>query len=118
MGNTGYAYDAVGDLLTIHYPCSPDVTVQYDALNRVANMVDAAGTSKYSYTAMSQLLTGDGPFAIAQLVGGHVTQAPSAAGASLVPGSGSQPGGTTGQPAARSAALPGYGGSWTGRSER
>src|SRR5487761_1980920 len=61
-GNTGYAYDAVGNLLTINYPSSPDVTFQYDALNRVTNMVDAAGTTKYSYTAVNQVLTEDGPF--------------------------------------------------------
>ena len=48
--------------MTINYPSSPDVTFQYDALNRVTNMVDAAGTTKYSYTAVNQVLTEDGPF--------------------------------------------------------
>ncbi len=60
---TGTTNDALGNLLTINYPSSPAVTVAYDALNRVTNMVDAAGTTHYGYTAMSQLLTEDGPFA-------------------------------------------------------
>jgi len=32
-------------------------------LNRMTNMVDASGTTKYTYTAGNQLLTEDGPFA-------------------------------------------------------
>ncbi len=39
------------------------ITFQYDWLNLVANMVDLAGTTKYSYTAGNQLLAEDGPFA-------------------------------------------------------
>jgi hypothetical protein len=39
------------------------VTLQYDLLNRVTNMVDAVGTARYAYTAGNQLLTEDGPFA-------------------------------------------------------
>ena len=62
-GNTAYAYDFVGNLTNINYPASPDVTLQYDWLNRLTNMVDAAGTTKYTYTAGNQLLTEDGPFA-------------------------------------------------------
>ena len=62
-GNTGYAYDFVGNLTNINYPTSPDVTLQYDWLDRLTNMVDAAGTSKYAYTAGNQLLSEDGPFA-------------------------------------------------------
>ena len=42
---------------------SPDVTFQYDWLSRLTNMVDASGTNKYTYTAGSQILTEDGPFA-------------------------------------------------------
>jgi RHS repeat-associated protein len=61
-GNTAYAYDCVGNLTNINYPVSPDVTLQYDWLNRVTNMIDAAGTTKYTYTAANQLLTEDGPF--------------------------------------------------------
>ena len=62
-GNTGYGYDAVGNLTSINYPASTDVALQYDWLNRLTNMVDAAGTTKYVYTAGNQLLSEDGPFA-------------------------------------------------------
>ena len=34
----------------------------YDALNRMTNMVDAVGTTRYTYDAAGQLLTEDGPF--------------------------------------------------------
>jgi RHS repeat-associated protein len=62
-GNTGYLYDDVGNLTRIDYPSSTDVSFRYDCLNRVSNMVDAVGTTIYSYTAGNQLLTEDGPFA-------------------------------------------------------
>jgi len=38
------------------------VTLQYDWLNRLTNMVDASGTTKYAYTAGGLLWTEDGPF--------------------------------------------------------
>jgi YD repeat-containing protein len=38
------------------------VKFQYDPLNRVTNMVDAAGTTKYAYTAGGFLWTEDGPW--------------------------------------------------------
>lgn len=44
-GNTGYSYDAAGNLTGINYPSSPDVTMQYDANNRLISMTDAAGTT-------------------------------------------------------------------------
>jgi len=62
-GSTYYTNDAVGNLTYVRYPTSPSVTLKYDALNRLTNMVDAAGTTKYTYTAGNQLLTEDGPFA-------------------------------------------------------
>jgi YD repeat-containing protein len=62
-GNTYYTYDAIGNLTFVNYPISPDVTFQYDWLNRLTNMVDAVGTNRYTYTAAGQLLTEDGPFA-------------------------------------------------------
>ena len=49
-GNTGYTYDWVGNLTNINYPNSPDVRFQYDGLNRVTNMVDAAGTTVCAVT--------------------------------------------------------------------
>jgi len=62
-GTTYYTNDAVGNLIFINYPSSPDVTLQYDALNRVTNMVDGVGTTLYTYTSGGQLFTEDGPFA-------------------------------------------------------
>ncbi len=62
-GTTYYTNDAVGNLTKVNYPTSPDVTLAYDPLNRVTNMVDAAGTTKYTYTVGGQLYTEDGPFA-------------------------------------------------------
>ena len=54
----------MGNLTNVNYPSSPDLSFQYDApLNRLTNRVDAAGTTKYIYTAGNQLLAEDGPFA-------------------------------------------------------
>ncbi len=39
----------------------PDITLAYDALNRLTNMVDAAGSSKYTYYAGGLLATEDLP---------------------------------------------------------
>jgi RHS repeat-associated protein len=57
MGATTYAYDNVGNLKAIYYPHSPSQTYSHDSLNRLTNMVDAAGTTKYTYTAGNQLWT-------------------------------------------------------------
>jgi RHS repeat-associated protein len=62
-GTTFYTNDAVGNLTFIQYPVSPSVSFQYDPLNRLTNMVDAVGTTVYSYTGGGQLFTEDGPFA-------------------------------------------------------
>jgi len=63
-GDTKYSYDAVGNLTLVDYPSgTADVTFAYDWLNRVTNMVDAAGTTKYAYSAGGQLWTEDGPWA-------------------------------------------------------
>ena len=61
--NTVYAYDPVGNLTNINYPSSTDVVLRYDPLNRVTNMVDAVGTTKFTYAPGGQLWTEDGPFA-------------------------------------------------------
>jgi RHS repeat-associated protein len=58
-GNTYYAYDAAGNLTNVAYPVSPANSFTYDALNRLTNMVDAAGTSGYSFDAASQILSED-----------------------------------------------------------
>ena len=53
-GNTGYAYDSVGNLTAILYPQS-SILYSYDADNRLTNMVDAVGTTAFSYTGAGQL---------------------------------------------------------------
>jgi RHS repeat-associated protein len=60
--DTKYKYDLVGNLTNIDYAISTDVRFQYDALNRVTTMVDAAGTTTYSYAAGGQLWTEDSPW--------------------------------------------------------
>jgi RHS repeat-associated protein len=62
-GNTVFAYDAVGNLLTTTFPISPAITFQYDALNRVTNRTDASGTTVYTYDNVGALITEDGPWA-------------------------------------------------------
>src|SRR5437867_3552981 len=52
----------------------PDVAFQYDWLNRLTNMVDAAGTTKYTYTAGNQLRTEDGPFASDTVTNGYLNR--------------------------------------------
>ncbi len=61
-GNTGYAYDSGGSLVTVNYPSSTDLSYSHDALGRLTNMVDAVGTTKYTY-ANGLLATEDGPWA-------------------------------------------------------
>jgi len=60
--NTFYAYDAAGNLTNIDYQVSPDIRMQYDANNRLTNMVDAVGTTRYTYTAFGALQSEDGPW--------------------------------------------------------
>src|SRR5207247_736932 len=62
-GNTAYTYDNVGNLTFVNYPSSTDITRSYDALNRMTNMVDSAGTTKFTYYAGGLLWTEDGPWA-------------------------------------------------------
>ena len=59
---TYYAYDTVGNLTAVNYPISPNITLSYDAANRLTNMVDAVGTTKFGYTAASLLQSEDGPW--------------------------------------------------------
>jgi RHS repeat-associated protein len=63
-GDTFYGYDAVGNLLSVDYPGSVmDIALLYDKLDRLTNVVDAIGTTKFSYTAGHQLAVEDGPWA-------------------------------------------------------
>jgi RHS repeat-associated protein len=58
-GTTIYKYDRVGNLTNIVYPVSTNISLAYDALNRLTNMIDGVGTTVYGYDAVSE----DGPWA-------------------------------------------------------
>jgi RHS repeat-associated protein len=60
---TIYRYDAVGNLTNVDYANSPDLSFAYDANNRLTNMVDAAGTTRYTYTSFGAVASEDGPWA-------------------------------------------------------
>ena len=50
-------------LPNIIYPVSSNISLAYDALNRLTSMVDGVGTTVYNYDAVGQLLSEDGPWA-------------------------------------------------------
>jgi RHS repeat-associated protein len=54
--NTTYLYDALNNLTNISYPGSTTATISfaYDKLNQLVGMVDAAGTTGFSYTTTGQ----------------------------------------------------------------
>jgi len=62
-GTTTYRYDGVGNLINIVHPVSANISLAYDALNRLTTMVDGVGTTTYGYDAVGQLLSEDGPWA-------------------------------------------------------
>jgi RHS repeat-associated protein len=62
-GNTGYAVDQDGNVTYVRYPSSTPVSFAYDALNRVTNMVDAAGTTTFTYTSFGALASAGGLWA-------------------------------------------------------
>ncbi len=74
MGTTYYTNDPAGNLTNVKYPFGTGVTLQYDALNRLTNMVDAAGATKYSYTLGNQLLTEISPFSSGGLTNTYVNR--------------------------------------------
>ncbi|PWU15252.1 MAG: hypothetical protein C5B50_15740 [Verrucomicrobia bacterium] len=61
-GSTLYGYDSVGNLKTIQYPLSSNISLAYDLLNRLTNMVDAVGTTHYTWDSVGQLLAENGPW--------------------------------------------------------
>ena len=74
MGTTYYTNDAVGNLTYIKYPHSTSVSLQHDWLNRLTNMVDASGTTKYAYTTGNQLWTEVQPFASSTVTNTYVNR--------------------------------------------
>ena len=70
FGNTGFAYDEVGNLKAINYSLS-SISYAYDALNRLKTMVDDSGTSTFGYTAAGQLQSEQCPWANDTLTYGY-----------------------------------------------
>ena len=55
-GITTYGYDPMGNLQTIDYPTSPDLTFTYDNANRLKDMEDPVmGKTTFTYTGSGQL---------------------------------------------------------------
>ena len=61
-GHTFYGYDPVGNLTTVNYTNSVDLAFIYDPMNRLTNMLDAVGTTRYAYDNAGQLSFEDGPW--------------------------------------------------------
>jgi RHS repeat-associated protein len=61
-GNTGYAFDNVGNPTSVIYP-QLTISYGYDPLNELTNMVDAVGTTKFTYTSAGLLASEIGPWA-------------------------------------------------------
>jgi RHS repeat-associated protein len=70
--NIVYAYDAVGNLLSITFPRSPSITFKYDALNRITNRIDAAGVYNYTFNAVGKLVLEGGLWAADTLTYSYV----------------------------------------------
>ena len=63
-GTTLYHYDALGNLTNVNYlggtVAMANVSLVYDALSRLTNLVDGVGTTIYSYDQVGQLLSAGG----------------------------------------------------------
>lgn len=70
MGNTAYAWDAVGNLRTVSYAQS-SISYAYDELNRLKTMADAVGTTTFGYTAAGRLQSEAGPWSSSTLTYGY-----------------------------------------------
>jgi YD repeat-containing protein len=64
----------VGNLTNVDYAVNPDLTLRYDALNRVTNMVDAVGTTVYGYTPGGRLASEDGPWSSDTVTNGYFSR--------------------------------------------
>ena len=71
---TYYTNDAVGNLTYVKHPHSANVSLQYDPLNRLTNMVDGVGTTKYAYTAGNQIWTESQPFSNSTITNAFVNR--------------------------------------------
>ena len=61
-GHTFYAYDAGGNLTGVNYSNSVDLAFIYDPVNRLTNMLDGVGTTRYAYDGVGQITSDDGPW--------------------------------------------------------
>ena len=66
--NTVYAYDNIGNLTNVSYlltnviGASTNISYAYDGLNRLTNMIDALGTTSFTWTPGNQLASEQGPW--------------------------------------------------------
>jgi RHS repeat-associated protein len=62
---TSYAYDAAGNLTGVSYSCglTPNVSLTYDANNRLKTMADAVGNTTFTWSDFGTLAAEDGPWA-------------------------------------------------------
>ncbi len=58
-----YSYDANSNLTGINYPTMADVSLSYNALDDVEQVVDGVGTHGFSYSGTGRLLGLNGPWA-------------------------------------------------------
>jgi RHS repeat-associated protein len=75
-GNTAYTRDPVGNVTKVTYPASPAITNRYDALSRLAMMVDGAGTTQFGYRLSGDVESEDGPWANDTVTYGYSTTVP------------------------------------------
>lgn len=61
-GNVKYSYDAVGNQTQIDYPVSFDITFAYDAADRITNMTDEVGTTRWTNDSAGRVQSIDGPW--------------------------------------------------------
>ena len=55
-------YDNTGNLVRIDYPTMTDVTMSYDVLDRVTNMVDGLGTRSFGYDTLNRVTQVNGVY--------------------------------------------------------
>jgi YD repeat-containing protein len=60
--DTWYGYDQAGNLTNIDYNASPDIRYKYDVLNRLTNMVDAVGTTTWTYDSANRYMVERAPW--------------------------------------------------------
>ena len=71
--NAVLKWDAAGRLTNIVYASSPSVSVTYDALGRIASLVDAVGASSFTYSRLGALASETSPWASATMTATYGT---------------------------------------------